>query len=78
MFIIGFKICLFSGPLDLSASAALERGLEMIFEDDIEDCGVLARFWSFKKKIFSLFLEFLDVEISILLLLTLFSLFPLL
>lgn len=44
MFIIGFIVCLFSGPLDFSVSAALESGLEIIFEDDMEDCGVFARF----------------------------------
>ena len=77
MLIIGFRVCLFSGPL-LSASAALESGLEIILEEDREDCGVLARLWSFMKKMFSLFLEFFEVEISMLLLRTLLSLFPLL
>lgn len=37
MLIIGFNVCLFSGPLLFSVSAALERGLEMILDDDMED-----------------------------------------
>lgn len=78
MLIIGFRVCLFSGPLLFSASAALESGLERILEEDREDCGVLARLWSFMKKMFSLFLAFFEVEISMLLLRTLLSLFPLL